>query len=69
MRVFCVYNKMPSTLAFIYIIETINLISLGKINHKLGALVILLSKCRSFTCIHAPMVRHAIAQKITIRPL
>ena len=60
---------MLSSLAFVCIIETTNLISLGISDHKQETSVPLLSKHRSYACAYSPMVSHAVAQKITVQPL
>ena len=49
-------------LAFVHIID-------NQIDHKQAPLVALLNKCRSYACVYARMVSHAISQKITIQPL
>ena len=60
---------MLSNLPFGHIIETTNLINLGINQHKQDPLVPLLGKSHTYACIYAPMISHAIAQKITIQPL
>ena len=56
-------------IAFVHIIETTNLISLGINDHEQGPLVPLLSEHCCYACAYSPMVSHAVAQKITIQPL